>query len=110
MRDQKAELDILKNINKIVSQKSLADELGYSAGKINYVLKALIEKGFIKSEKFISSDSKIKYKYLLTTEGIKEKINITKRFIEKKKKEYDELSQELEDYQVKYGDLGKIHE
>ncbi len=57
MRDQKAELDILKNINKIVSQKSLADELGYSAGKINYVLKALIEK---------------------------------------KKKEYDELSQELD--------------
>ena len=41
-------LQILKNIDDTKSQQSLAKELGYSLGKINYVLKALIEKVFIK--------------------------------------------------------------
>jgi len=51
----------------------LADEIGFSVGKINYILKAIADKGFIKAERFLSSDNKKKYKYLLTDAGTNEK-------------------------------------
>ena len=54
-----------------------ADEIGYSLGKVNYVLKNLIDKGLIKTQRFVNSENKIQYKYLLTPKGIKEKIDIT---------------------------------
>jgi hypothetical protein len=68
--------------------------------------KALIDKGFIKAENFMTSDNKKKYSYLLTDEGTKEKITLTKKFIERKKaeyEEYEELQRDLEDDTVKYG-------
>ncbi|MFK5937913.1 MAG: MarR family EPS-associated transcriptional regulator [Sulfurimonas sp.] len=74
----------------------MADELGYSMGKINYVIRALIEKGMLKSEKFINSQNKLQYKYLLTEDGIKEKIALTEKFVKTKKAEYDQLRRELE--------------
>ena len=62
---------MLKNAHNISSQKSLAKEIGFSVGKINYVLNALIEKGLIKSENYITSENKRKYKYLLTEKAYK---------------------------------------
>jgi len=88
-------LTLLRSTQTFTTQKSLADELGYSVGKINYVLKALINKGFIKVENFTKSGDKKKYTYLLTQEGIKEKINLTEKFIQRKKREYEELQNEL---------------
>ncbi len=70
--------------------------MGYSVGKINYVLKALIEKGFIKIENFYQNTNKKQYKYLLTTEGFEEKLNLTKKFVKRKKEEYEELQSELD--------------
>ncbi len=55
-----------------------------------------MQKGFIKAENFISNKNKKQYRYLLTEEGIKEKIKLTKKFIERKKAEYEELQRELE--------------
>lgn len=89
-------LQILKNVDDTKSQQSLAKELGYSVGKINYVLKALIEKGFIKIENFCQNTNKKQYKYLLTQDGFEEKLNLTKKFVERKKAEYEELQKELE--------------
>jgi len=103
LSNEELELVILKHANTASSQKSLADEIGFSVGKINYVLKALINKGFIKAERFISSDNKTKYKYLLTDEGIKEKMHLTKKFIVRKKAEYEELQKELEADTLKWG-------
>jgi EPS-associated MarR family transcriptional regulator len=74
----------------------MADDLGYSVGKINYVLKALCEKGLIKAENFFANKNKNQYKYLLTQAGMDEKIALTQKFIERKKREYDVLVQELE--------------
>lgn len=74
----------------------MANEIGFSVGKINYVLKALADKGFIKAERFLSSDNKTKYKYLLTDAGMNEKIELTKKFIVRKKAEYEELQRDLE--------------
>ena len=90
---------MLKNAHNISSQKSLAKEIGFSVGKINYVLNALIEKGLIKSENFITSENKRKYKYLLTEKGIQEKMQLTRKFITKKKAEFEELQRDLEKYE-----------
>jgi len=74
-------LSILRNINEDKTQKSLANELGLSVGKVNYVVKALIEKGFIKAENFFANKNKNQYKYLLTEVGMKEKIALTEKFL-----------------------------
>lgn len=98
MSQDELTLAILRKSESMKSQPSLAKELGYSVGKINYILKALIEKGFIKVENFATSKQKKKYQYLLTQKGIKEKIALTEKFVERKKKEYEELQKELEWY------------
>ena len=91
------ELKILRKIESTLDQKSLASELGFSVGKINYILKALIEKGYIKTERFIQSREKKGYKYLLTPKGIKEKLKLTEAYVKIKKQEYEELQKELEE-------------
>ena len=96
MNQEEIELKILRSVDKITSQRTIADEIGYSLGKVNYVLKNLIDKGLIKTQRFVNSENKIQYKYLLTPKGIKEKIEITEKFIAIKKAEYDELQKELE--------------
>jgi EPS-associated MarR family transcriptional regulator len=103
--NQNIELLILKNINKTTSQKSIAQEIGYSAGKVNYILKALIEKSMVKVENFMNNKNKKQYKYLLTEDGIKYKINITEQFIKRKKEEYEMLQADLEKYKEIYGDM-----
>merc|ERR1711879_451388 len=99
---EEIELEILKNITHTQNQKSMAEEIGYSVGKVNYILKGLIQKGLIKSEKFLNSNNKVQYKYLLTEEGIKEKIDITEKFIKRKKEEYDQLQNEMNQYKEQY--------
>ena len=89
-------LEILRNLENYNSQNSLANDLGYSVGKVNYVLKALISKGYVKMENFINAKNKKTYKYLLTQSGLQEKINLTKSFIDIKKNEYEKLQSELE--------------
>ena len=89
-------LAILRIAGGHTTQRDIASSIGYSVGKVNYILKALIEKGLIKIENFSNSENKKNYKYLLTEQGIKEKIALTEKFIERKKQEYEELQGELE--------------
>ena len=63
--------------NPEISQRQLAKEMGISLGKVNYCLKALIEKGIIKAKRFKKSDNKKAYTYLLTHKGIDDKARIT---------------------------------
>ena len=98
-------LQILRNIKEDVSQPSIAKEVGFSVGKVNFILQALVEKGLVKSERFIASNNKMKYSYLLTDEGIKEKMTLTRKFIDRKKVEYEELQRELEADSVKWGNV-----
>ena len=108
MHQEEIELEILKSLGKVTSQRTIADKIGYSAGKVNYVLKKLIEKGLIKADRFVNSDNKIQYKYLLTPSGIKEKITLTDKFIEIKKEEYDKLQQQKKEYEEMY-DLSNLN-
>ncbi len=95
-------LAILRHAETVRSQKSLAEQLGYSVGKVNFVLKALVAKGWVKMENFSNSANKRQYRYLLTREGIEAKIDLTEQFIERKKQEYEILIVELEKEKRKF--------
>ena len=78
------------------TQRQLSNNLGVSLGKVNYCLKSLIEKGFIKVNNFRNSNNKVQYSYVLTQKGIEEKVKLTLNFIRIKTQEYDTLKQEIE--------------
>ena len=77
------------------SQRELAEELGFSLGKVNYCLRALKFKGLVKIENFKKNPNKINYIYVLTPKGISEKTKLTINFMKRQMKEYDELKKEL---------------
>ncbi|MDC0439776.1 MarR family EPS-associated transcriptional regulator [Gammaproteobacteria bacterium] len=91
------QLDLMHIIEKDgkASQRLISQNSGFSVGKVNYCLKALIDIGFIKIHNFNNSNKKLNYAYILTPMGIKEKTAITKQFIIKKKQEYDKLNSYL---------------
>lgn len=82
--------------NPSISQRELAQQLGISLGKVNFCLKALIEKGLLKATNFRNNKNKLAYMYLLTPSGIEEKASITMRFLKLKLKEYEDLQVEIE--------------
>tara|TARA_B100000315_G_C14522571_1_gene562277 strand:- start:1083 stop:1415 length:333 start_codon:yes stop_codon:yes gene_type:complete len=77
------------------SQRMLAEELGFSLGKLNYCLKALKAKGLIKISNFKKNPNKLNYAYILTPKGISQKTKLTLNFMKQKMKEYDELKKEI---------------
>tara|TARA_B100000700_G_scaffold65925_1_gene72740 strand:- start:320 stop:646 length:327 start_codon:yes stop_codon:yes gene_type:complete len=96
-KDKKDHFEILRKIeqNPNSSQRKLAEELGFSLGKLNYCLKALKNKGLVKIENFTKNPNKINYIYVLTPKGFSEKTKLTVNFMKTKMKEYDELKAEL---------------
>lgn len=81
------------------SQRELARETGVSLGKINYALRALIEKGWVKAGNFSRSPNKLAYVYLLTPSGLEAKARLTRHFLAHKMREYDRLRAEIEHLQ-----------
>ena len=91
--------EVLRKIQKKPesSQRELAEELGFSLGKLNYCLKALQKKGLVKFQNFQKKKNKISYlQYMITPKGISERTKLTINFMKKKMREYDELKKELE--------------
>lgn len=82
--------------NPDLTQRELADRLGMSVGGLNFCLNALIDKGFVKMANFQQSKNKFKYIYLLTPQGIAEKMALTSRFLQRKLDEYYALKLEIE--------------
>ena len=97
MKDDPDQLDVLRAINNKTNstQRELANDLGFSLGKLNYVIKALKKKGHIKVKNFKNNKNKINYLYVLTPEGISAKTKLTLNFMQLKMREYDELKREL---------------
>ena len=83
--------------NPQATQRELATALGVSLGKVNYCLKALIDKGHVKAENFRNSDNKAAYLYLLTPRGIRAKAKISVQYLERKLQEYEALRTEIEE-------------
>lgn len=79
-----------------VSQREIAQHLGISLGKVNYILNAFVEKGIVKAKNFKNNKNKRAYAYYLTAEGIKEKAKMTLGFFKRKNDEYDKLKIELQ--------------
>ena len=88
-------LKILKD-NPKMTQRQMAKELGLSLGKTNYVVRALVDKGWVKLTNFKRSDNKIGYIYLLTPEGVSEKSVLAQNFLKRKSEEYNKLKIEIE--------------
>ena len=97
MKDNQDHFEVLRKIKTKpeTTQRELADELGFSLGKLNYCLKALRTKGLIKIENFRTNPNKINYIYVLTPKGIAEKAKLTINFMKRKMKEYEELKKEI---------------
>ena len=89
--------------NPNLSQRQLATELGYSLGKLNYCLKALKEKGWVKAENFHNSHNKRAYLYRLTPAGVTEKARVTRRFLQQKLEEHERIQQEIENLKRETG-------
>ena len=88
-------LKILKD-NPKMTQRQMAKELGLSLGKTNYVVRALVDKGWVKLTNFKRSDNKLGYIYLLTPEGVSEKSVLAQNFLKRKSEEYNKLKIEIE--------------
>lgn len=80
---------------KDYTQRQLAEDLGFSLGKLNYCIKALRDKGLIKIKNFRKNDKKFDYLYLITPKGISIKTKLTINFMKQKMKEYDDLKKEI---------------
>ena len=97
MNDNQDHFNVLRKIDSHPesTQRELAEELGFSLGKLNYCLKALKSKGLIKVSNFKKNPDKLNYIYLLTPKGISKKTKLTLNFMKLKMKEYDELKKEI---------------
>ena len=101
MTDQELEYRALKILEQQpdLTQRQLAEALGVSLGKTHYLVKSLIDVGWVKLDNFQRSDNKWGYAYLLTPKGIVEKAAITARFLVRKKQEFNNLQLEIQQLQ-----------
>lgn len=90
--------------NPEMSQREVARELGMSLGKVNYCLKALTRRGWVKAANFKNSNNKAAYMYLLTPRGIEAKASLAVRFLMIKMREYERLRAEIEEMRMETQD------
>ena len=106
--EQQARFRVLKTLEEHphYNQRELAAAIGLSLGRTNYVLRALMEKGLVKIGKFLRSDQKlVKTAYILTPEGVRERVRLTQGYIERKQAEYEALKVELEALRAELRDI-----
>ena len=101
MNKQELQYRALKLLEKqpVMTQREIAKKLNVSLGKTHYLIKSLIEVGWVKLDNFQSSDNKLGYAYLLTPSGIIEKAVITAQFLKRKQQEYSKLQLEIQQLQ-----------
>ena len=97
MNNQDTHLDLLSKLqsNPEYTQRELAQEMGISLGKVNYCMKKLTEKGWVKFTNFTNNKNKASYIYLLTPKGIEHKTRLTFSFLATKLEEYEKLKNEI---------------
>ena len=97
MNNKDIHLDLLRKLelNPAYTQRELSQEMGVSLGKVNYCMKKLTEKGWIKLKSFSNNPNKVGYAYLLTPKGIEQKASLTITFLKIKMEEYEMLKDEI---------------
>lgn len=78
-----------------VTTRQIAVDLGVSNGAAYYLLKALLDKGYVKARRFANSKSKVQYLYVLTPEGVTQRLVLTRNFLDRKRQEYQALEAEI---------------
>lgn len=101
-RDNNLDYELLRQIGEqqdasetATNQRELALRLGVSVGKINYCLRAVIDKGWVKVDNFRRADNKWAYAYLLTPSGMRAKMRLTRDFLGRKEREFEQLQAEV---------------
>jgi len=102
MNSQDIRLDLLRKLesNPHFTQRELSREMGVSLGKVNYCMKKLTEKGWVKLTNFSHNPNKMGYAYLLTPSGVEEKARLTISFLKRKIVEYEILKKEINALQL----------
>ena len=77
------------------SQRQMSTALGVSLGKAHYLLKALLDKGWVKAKNFKRSQNKVGYLYVLTPSGVHQRLRLTRSFLARKEREYDQLQSQI---------------
>ena len=97
MNKRDIRLDLLRRLesNPEFTQRELSQEMGVSLGKVNYCMKKLTERGFLKLTNFSHSSNKMVYTYLLTPQGIEQKARLTTSFLKRKIEEFEMLKGEI---------------
>ena len=97
MNNNDIHLDLLRKLelNPEYTQRELSKEMDISLGKVNYCIKKLVEKGWVKLTNFSNNPNKVGYTYLLTAKGIEEKTRLTYAFLKIKTEEYEILKDEI---------------
>ena len=94
--------------NPDLTQREIAQSLGLSTSGLNYCLKALLDKGWVKVHNFSQSKNKFGYIYMLTPQGIAEKLTLTGKFLRRKMSEYEALKAEIDGLKAEVGDIETI--
>jgi EPS-associated MarR family transcriptional regulator len=91
-------LRIFREIDRspAMTQRELSSRLGISLGKINFLINALIGKGFVKVENVRKSSSKSAYLYYLTPTGREKKTRTTHLFLKKKIRQSERLATDIQ--------------
>ena len=100
MKSDQDQFNVLRSLDKEknTSQRKLASKLGFSLGKLNFLINALKKKGFIKINRFKKNKKKVGYIYVLTATGITKRTKYALTFMKKKMKEYEELKKDISKY------------
>jgi EPS-associated MarR family transcriptional regulator len=91
------ELELLRLLERHpeYSQRQMSSALGVSLGKAHYLLKALLDKGWVKARNFKRSAHKARYIYVLTPTGVRHRLQLTRSFLARKEREYDLLQAQI---------------
>ncbi|MBS1238349.1 MAG: putative transcriptional regulator, AsnC family [Deltaproteobacteria bacterium] len=88
-----------------VSQRDLSKKVGLSLGSVNFIVKELIKRGYVKAQRFKNSHNKAAYIYVLTPEGINARVKQTQYFLQIKMEEYERLQKEIEELKKENGTI-----
>ena len=88
-----------------LTQRQLAKSLGVSLGKTNFIVRAVLALGWVKAENFRRSNNKLGYIYVLTPQGIAQRLRLTQTFVARKEQEYELLRREIDRLRTEMGNL-----
>ena len=100
---------VLKQLedNPHMTQRQLAEALGVSLGKTNYMIRSLLDVGWLKLGNFKRSNNKMGYAYLLTPKGLADKANVTNQFLDRKRAEYKRFAAEIDALELEISETQK---